>query len=200
MSLRKIRFLAAALTLRGALLAAQEHPAAPPIKLNLVIVAGEGTRNKIRIRSTSDTIVQVEDENHQPVAGATVVFLLPASGPGGTFLTGSKAAIAATDASGRSVMPRIRLNSTAGKYEIKVHASHHGLEANASVSETSLPGPAVSAGVVICIVAAVAAGAGTAIVTSRGKGNSSTSSPPVPPPIPSGSIGGAAGVSIGPPH
>lgn len=45
--------------------------------LNLVIVEGEGAINNIRQRTARDPIVRVEDENHKPVAGAAVVFLLP---------------------------------------------------------------------------------------------------------------------------
>ena len=46
-------------------------------KLNLVIVEGEGAINNVRQRTAREPIVQVEDENHKPVAGAVVVFLLP---------------------------------------------------------------------------------------------------------------------------
>jgi hypothetical protein len=58
------------------LAAAQE----PAHRLNLVIVEGEGAINNIKLRTSRETIVQVEDENHKPVAGAVVAFLLPDRG------------------------------------------------------------------------------------------------------------------------
>ena len=67
--------------------AAPQAPAPAPAKLNIVIVEGEGAINNIRQRTAREPIVQVEDENHRPVAGAAVLFLLPENGPGGASLT-----------------------------------------------------------------------------------------------------------------
>ncbi|SPF46866.1 conserved hypothetical protein [Candidatus Sulfopaludibacter sp. SbA4] len=189
--------------LAGALLAAQEPQTQPP-GLHLVIVAGEGAVNNIKLRTARETIVEVEDENHKPVPGAVVVFLLPANGPGGAFVTDSKSAIVVADSSGRAVMPRLQLNSTAGDYQIKVHAAQGGVEASANIAQSSVPGAAVSTGVIVGIIAAVAAaGAGAAVVASRGKSSPSTpASPasPTPPAVPSVTIGAGSGVSLGPPH
>ena len=38
--------------------------------LNLVVVEGEGQINNIKQRSAREPVVQVQDENHKPVAGA----------------------------------------------------------------------------------------------------------------------------------
>ena len=70
-------------------------PAPAPAKLNLVIVEGEGAINNIKQRTSRETIVRVEDENHRPVAGAAVAFLLPDYGPSGAFVGGGKTAVAA---------------------------------------------------------------------------------------------------------
>ena len=65
-------------------------------ELNIVIVEGEGATNNIRQRVARQPIIQVEDENHKPVAGAVVVFTLPvvaraASSPDGAHtLTGKR--------------------------------------------------------------------------------------------------------------
>ena len=53
--------------------------------LNLVVIEGEGAVNNIRQRTAREPIVQVEDENHRPVAGAVVVFMLPSNGAGGSL-------------------------------------------------------------------------------------------------------------------
>ena len=46
------------------------------LKLNLVVIEGEGSINNIRQRTAREPVVQVEDQNHKPVAGAVVVFTL----------------------------------------------------------------------------------------------------------------------------
>ena len=53
--------------------------------LNIVIVEGDGAINNIKQRTAREPIVQVEDQNHKPVAGAAVIFALPGQGAGGTF-------------------------------------------------------------------------------------------------------------------
>src|SRR5689334_10476333 len=85
-------------------------PAAPPLtaqapapKLNIVVVEGEGAINNIRQRTAREPIVQVEDENHRPVAGAAVVFTLPSNGAGGAFANGAHTLTTVTDAQGRAV-------------------------------------------------------------------------------------------------
>src|ERR1700753_2350420 len=73
-----------------------------PHTLNLVIVEGDGAINNIRQRTAREPIVQVEDENHKPVAGAAVLFALPEHGAGGTFATGGHTLSVVTNAQGRA--------------------------------------------------------------------------------------------------
>ena len=75
---------------------------APPPGLNFIVVEGEGAINNIRQRTARETIVQVEDENRKPAAGAVVVFTLPSQGAGGTFADGGQTLTVATDAQGRA--------------------------------------------------------------------------------------------------
>src|SRR5229473_779868 len=79
----------------------QEAGSAP--KLNLIIVEGDGAINNIRQRTAREPIVQVEDQNHKPVAGAVVVFLLPDHGASGVFAHGSHTLTVVSDAQGRAV-------------------------------------------------------------------------------------------------
>src|ERR1044071_6656114 len=85
-----------------------------PARLNLLVVEGEGAINNVKQRTSRDTVVQVEDENHRPVAGAAVVFLLPNDGPGGTFAAGAKTAALVTDEKGQASMPRMTANQLSG--------------------------------------------------------------------------------------
>ena len=171
----------------------------PSPTLNLVIIEGEGAINNIKLRTSRETIVEVQDENHKPVADAAVSFLLPDNGPGGTFATGSKSATVVTDSSGRATMPRLQLNSNPGRYVIHVTASHGGLTAPAAtVAQASIAGAAaaISTGAIIGIVVGVAA-AGAAGVVAATK-HSSTPTPP--PPTPTGTVGVGSGTGFGPPH
>src|SRR5579862_8981759 len=97
---------------------AQAQDAAP--KLNIVIVEGEGAINNIRQRTAREPIVQVEDENHKPVAGAAVLFTLPRGGATGVFPGGDKTLSIVTDQNGRAVAKGFQPNNVAGKYQIQV--------------------------------------------------------------------------------
>jgi len=65
--------------------------------LSITIVEGEGAINNVRQRVNREPIVQVEDNNRKPVAGAVVIFLLPDSGASGTFTDGSRMLMTVTD-------------------------------------------------------------------------------------------------------
>lgn len=144
-------------------------------KLNLTIVEGEGAINNIRQRTTREVIVQVEDENRKPVAGAAVVFTLPNQGAGGTFLNGARTFTVTSDAQGRAVA-RFTPNSVEGKYDLRVNASSQGLTASLVVAQVNLLGAAAAAGTTakVLIILAIVGGAvaaGTAIAVSQGNGN-----------------------------
>src|SRR5215813_6869743 len=89
---------------------------APP-KLNIVIVEGDGAINNIRQRTAREPIVQVEDENHKPIAGAAVVFLLPDQGASGVFANGSHTLTVMTDSQGRAVARGFHPNGVQGKLQ-----------------------------------------------------------------------------------
>ena len=130
--------LVASLFLTLAVLAAQETQPAP--KLNLVVVAGNDIINNVKQRTARETIVQVEDENHKPVAGAAVIFLLPGDGPGGAFAGGVKTFTATTDAAGRATA-RFVPNQVAGKFDIHITATAPGRQASITISQTNAAGP-----------------------------------------------------------
>jgi hypothetical protein len=109
--------------------------------LHIIVVAGEGvTHNitQIEKKGRYDPVVQVEDENGKPIQGASVVFALPAQGPGGTFENSTQTLVASTDAHGRAVARGIRLNKLTGPFAIRVTASFQGRTANATISETTI--------------------------------------------------------------
>jgi hypothetical protein len=155
--------------------------------LNLVVVEGEGAINNIRQRTARDPIVRVEDENHKPIAGAAVVFLLPSQGASGTFAGGVQTLTVMTNAQGLAVGRGLKPNGVQGQYQINVNASYRGQTANTSITQSNAVAAAGAAGgaaisgklLAILLVAGGAAAAG-AVIATRG-GSSSSSSPAVAP-------------------
>jgi hypothetical protein len=156
-----------------------------PTKLNIVIVEGEGAINNIRQRTAREPIVQVEDENHRPVAGAAVVFLLPENGPGGTFPNGARSLTVTTNQQGRAVARGFRPNNQAGKFQIQVDASYQDLTASTTISQANavLTAAAAAGGISGKLIAilAIAGGAiaGGVVAATRGGGNNGGGGGPV---------------------
>ncbi len=119
-----------------ALLLAQQ----PAAKLNIVILEGDGAINSIRQRIAREPIVQVEDENRRPVAGAVVLFTAPRQGPGAVFPGNSSTLRVTTDAQGRASATGMRANSKKGSYEIAVEAIVAGLTATAVIRQQNAKG------------------------------------------------------------
>jgi hypothetical protein len=130
--------------------------------------------------------VQVEDQNHKPIAGAVVIFLLPDQGATGTFPDGSHMLMTVTDNQGRAVARGIHPNNQSGPLQIRVTASFQGLVASSLITQTNLAGAASASGfaglsttaklVIILGIAGGAAAAGAIIATHTGGGGSA--SPP----------------------
>jgi hypothetical protein len=143
--------------------------------LSITIVEGEGAINNVRQRVNREPIVQVEDQNHRPIAGAVVIFFLPDQGASGTFTDGSRMLMTVTDNQGRAVARGIRPNNQSGPMQIRVTASFQGLTASSVITQTNAAGAASSAGLstgakwaIILGVAAGGAIAGGVIAKTHG--------------------------------
>lgn len=186
-------------------------PAAPCVaaqdtglKLNLVVVEGEGAINNIRQRTAREPIVQVEDQNHKPIAGAAVVFTLPSQGAGGTFAGGQHTLTVLSDSQGRAVAHGLKPNTVQGQYQIHVNASFNGQTASTSISQSNVvaaaAGGAAAGGIsakliVILAVAGAAAAGGALYATHSGGGNNGNSAT-----IPSGVTITPGTGTVGPPR
>ena len=162
------------------LLYAQE----PVSLLNIVIVEGDGAVNNVRKRVAREPIVEVEDRNRKPVAGAIVTFTLPNSGSGGVFANGSHSLTVTTDNAGRAVARGIMPNNLNGKFEIRVNASHDGQTARATLTQTNQFAAAAIMSAKTAILLALAAGAVTGVVVGVTRGGSNPTAPVTPAPIP----------------
>ena len=158
--------------------------------LQLLIVEGDGAINNVKQRVNRETIVQVEDENHRPIAGAAVIFFLPNQGPGGTFPNGSTTLTTTTNAQGQASARGVRYNQQAGPMQLRVSVSFAGQTASLIINQTNAIGAGaaggsssagMSAGTKWLIIAAVAGGAAAAgiAVGLHGGGASTTATPTV---------------------
>jgi hypothetical protein len=171
---------------------------APVAKLNLVIVEGEGAINNIRQRTAREPVVEVQDENHKPVAGALILFELPTRGASAEFPGGSHSLSVTSDAQGRAVARGLTPNASKGQYQIHVTASYGGITATAVIAQSNAeagPGSSTSAGsgklIAILAVAGAAVAGGVYWATHTGGGNSANT--------PATTIAAGAG-TVGPPH
>jgi hypothetical protein len=164
---------------------------ATPTHLQITILDGEGALNNIKQRTAREPIIQVQDENHKPVAGAAVIFLLPDSGPSGTFLDGTRSFATTTDTEGRAVAKGLTPNKVQGKFQIRVRVKTQDGEAETVIAQTNIlehiGGTSAHAfPTKWVVVGAVAAGAiaGGIIATSGGHSTTITPGDPTvgPPP------------------
>ena len=151
--------------------------------IKIVIVEGQGAINNIPQRRAKEPMVQVQHEDGEPVVGATVTFLLPDSGPGGTFADGARMLNIQTDAKGQAVGRGLKPNATAGRFLIRVNVSYHGETASTTIAQiNAIPAGATKGGsgkkfLIIALIGGAAAGGLAAAL--GGKGSSSPTSSPV---------------------
>jgi hypothetical protein len=169
--------------------APEQQPPAAPAKLFINIVEGEGALNNVKQRVNREPIVQVEDENHKPIAGAAVIFFLPTSGPSGTFANGSQTLTVTTDSLGRASATGIRPNHVVGKMQIRVTASANGQSASAIITQANIAGANVGGGLstpmkVLIVTGAVVGVAAAVYFGVRSTTSSTASSVIITPGIP----------------
>ncbi|RXH55935.1 hypothetical protein [Granulicella sibirica] len=158
-----------------------------PLTLHINILEGEGALNNIRQRTAREPIVQVEDQNHKPVAGVTVLFssIDGPSGASGTF-NAARTFQTVTDAEGKAVGHGFTPNATTGQFNIEVQATAGSVSTSVVIHQinslTSTSGAASAAGVTTAastkgvihlfhivpkwVVVGVAAGTATAVAVA----------------------------------
>jgi hypothetical protein len=171
--------------------------------IKIVVQEGQGAINNIPQRRAKEPVVQVQHEDGEPVVGATVTFLLPDTGPGGTFADGARMLNIQTDEKGLATGRGLKPNGTAGRFLIRVSASYHGQTASTTIAQiNAIPAGATTTGgngkkfLIIALIAGAAAGGLAAAL--GGKGSSSPSSSPVT--NPTGTVLVPGSPSIQPPH
>jgi hypothetical protein len=149
--------------------------------LRIIALEGEGAINNIRERTARAPVVRVLDAEERPVAGATVNFVLPEFGAGGSFPEGHTLLTTTTDQDGRAVARGLRPNNVAGRFQIRVSASSQGRSGIVTISQVNVAPAAVRSGSKTkYIIAALAAGGATGALFAfkGGGGNGGGSSTP----------------------
>ena len=110
----------------------------PPMQLKITILDGEGSLNNIRERTAREPIVQVEDENHKPVAGALILFTIHGDGSAGaTFANNLVTYQTTTDAAGRATAKGLQPNGQAGQITINVTATVGPVTASTTIHQVN---------------------------------------------------------------
>jgi hypothetical protein len=161
---------------------AQDTPASSDLKI--VVVRGQGFTNNLKKRVAREPIVEVRDRNNRPVSGATVTFLLPSGGPGGTFAGGQNMLTVFTGPNGRAIATGFTPNNVAGSFNINVTASMQGQTASAAIGQTNAAagaglGTATTVGIVGAAAAAVASIVAVSVTGGGKKASVSAGTPTV---------------------
>jgi hypothetical protein len=151
-----------------------------PLQIN--VLEGEGAFNDIKKGVGKAPVVEVKDDTGRAVENAKVVFQLPDTGAGGTFLDGSRTFVATSDRQGRAAAPVLKPNKIEGSFAIIVTASKDGNSGHAQIREsnTLAGGSMAKAGggghgtALKIILAAASLGTGVAILASRSGGSSNS--------------------------
>ena len=153
----------------GLLPAQEAKPTETTPKLNIIVISGDGAINNIKSRTARETIVEVQDENHKPIAGAAVVFLLPDSGPGLVSSNGTRMISTMTDAKGRAVARGLKPNGQSGRFNLQVRANYQQSTGQLVIAQSNIiaAGAAISGLTVALIAVGAAVAAGTAVALTR---------------------------------
>jgi hypothetical protein len=171
--------------------AAQSAVAAAPAitvagELKLVVIQGEGAINNVRTKKAVPPVVEVRDGNDKPVAGAEVVFSLPAAGPGGVFNGWMRTQTARSNAQGQAGPNGYVPNEELGRFNIKITANAGGKSTSAIVAQVNSRTAVENAKSgrsktwkILAIVGGAALVGGVVAVTRNGNSGTSASTNPV---------------------
>jgi hypothetical protein len=152
--------------------------------ITIQVIEGQNAINNIRRNTAFEPVVEVQDAEGKPVAGASVTFTLPSVGPGATFADGAKTLMLQTGPAGRAVARGLHPNNQTGPFEIRVTATYAGETASAVITQTNAAPAAVSSSGSgkkwAILLGVIGGGAAAAAVAASGGGKTAASSTPTP--------------------
>jgi hypothetical protein len=163
-------------------------PVSPQDGLKVFVLEGAGFSNFIPDRISRRVVVEVRDKNDFPVEGASVLFELPQTGPGGSFANGEHSRTVATDLRGQAAVS-FEISPEQGKFQIAVTATLGNTTGRATIWQVNslLPvddkkrekHPWYTSKKFLIITAVVATGAAVGIILATRGGSSSSSKPTI---------------------
>jgi hypothetical protein len=106
--------------------------------LKVIPLAGSQEMNDLENKVMAPLVVQVLDQNDQPVEGADVVFRFPVNGPSGSFSGEKTAQTFRTNADGQAAAIGWMANGKVGTFQVQVTASRGPEQGSAVISMTNV--------------------------------------------------------------
>lgn len=105
--------------------------------LRIYVLQGDNVINNTATRMATAPVIEVRDANDFPVAGATVTFELPSSGPGASFEGGRLQYSSVTGSRGQATAAAMTPNDIEGLFSIRVTARLDDLTGVAVIRQTN---------------------------------------------------------------
>jgi hypothetical protein len=105
--------------------------------LRILPLEGDGAVNHLPTESVVVPAIAVHNDDEMPVEGVTVVFQLPASGPGGFFPDNQLSLVTVTNSRGQAIARGFRANAQPGRFPIRVTASFQDLTTSYVITQTN---------------------------------------------------------------
>ncbi len=115
-----------------------------PQSIRILVLAGQDAINNVEPKTTTQPVVEVQDDAGSPVEGVEVVFTTPATGPSATFYGATRTTTLTTDKQGRATVSGMMPNTDLGLFEMQVTATHGTLQAETSITQTNAQGAALT--------------------------------------------------------
>jgi hypothetical protein len=171
---------------------ATAQPGAPMVQsLKVIVLQGQNSVNDMNRHIGIQPVVEVRDENDLPVEGASVVFRLPPSGPGGMFDGKSYSKTVRTNAQGQAGISGFVPNSQEGDFDFHVTALAGNRMGQAVIRQTNAQNRLVVVAPkpkktplwrnkYVLIAAGAAVATGVAVALTKGSGNKNVTITPGP--------------------
>lgn len=106
--------------------------------LKVVALAGSQEMNDLERKVMAPLVVQVLDQNDQPVEGADVIFRFPLTGPSASFSDQKNAETFRTNADGQAAAVGWMANQEVGTFKLQVTASRGNELGSTTISMTNV--------------------------------------------------------------
>jgi hypothetical protein len=159
--------------------------------LKVIVLQGQHSVNDTNRHIGVQPVIEVRDDNDLPVEGASVVFRLPPSGPGGMFDGRSYSKTVRTNAQGQAGVNGFAPNSQQGSFDVHVTAMLGSRMGEAVIPETNAANRLVMVAPkpkkkplwrnkYVLLGAGAAAATGIALALTKGSGNKNVTITPGP--------------------